>query len=76
MRSLGLDEEDVESQAGGTQESSESPWFGGGGLDGVDQGSPRVAGVRIERERDRGPPKVVCLWVLIEWRRPGVSLME
>ena len=23
-----------------------------------------------------GSPKVVCLWVLIEWRRPGVSLME
>ena len=50
---------------------SENPWFGGG-LDGVDQGSPRVARVRIER----GPPKVVCLWVLIEWRKPGASLME
>ena len=34
-----------------------------------------------ERERDRErsrevPPKVACLWVLIEWRRLGVSLME
>ena len=34
---------DVESQVVGAQESGESPWFGGG-LDGVDQGSPRVAG--------------------------------
>ena len=33
---------DVESQIGGTQESGESPWFGRG-LDGEDQGSPRVA---------------------------------
>ena len=28
----------------------------------------------IKSEMD--PPKVVCLWVFIEWRRPGVSLME
>ena len=33
---------DVESQVEGTQESGESFWFGGG-LDGEDQGSPRVA---------------------------------
>ena len=25
---------------------------------------------------DPDPLKVVCLWVVIEWRRPGVSLME
>ena len=44
---------DVESQVGGTKESGESPWFGGG-LDGVDQGSLGVARspsvlVKIER---------------------------
>ena len=44
---------DVESQVGGTQESGESPWLGGG-LDGVDQGSPRVAG-SLSESRSRDP---------------------
>ena len=44
---------DVESLAGGAQESGESPWFGGG-LDEVSQGSPRVAGVGIERGTPKG----------------------
>ena len=29
-----------------------------------------------DQRSDPPSPKVVCLWVLIEWRRPGVSLME
>ena len=73
---------DVESQVRGTQESGESPWFGRG-LDGVDQGSPGLAkGVRMCMLLEmigkswggvKISPKVVCLWVFIEWRRPGVS---
>ena len=86
-----MGEGDVESQVGGTQESGESTWLGGGDvesqvgreLDGVDQGSPRVA--EYVRDcmlwvNDRGfterSSKVVCLWVFIEWRRPRVSLTE
>ena len=49
----------------------------------VNQGNPRVAEDVREKyaigddwrivERS---PKVVCLWIFIEWRRPRVSLVE
>ena len=37
------------------------------------QGSPRVICLNVYF---CVPPKVVPLWILIEWRRPKVSLME
>ena len=49
-------------------------------LDREDQGSPRVVeyvrACMMLGELRRDPPKVVCLWVFIGWRRPRVSLME
>ena len=57
----------------GTQESGESTWSGGGD---VESENLRVCCQVSDRCLIGPPPKVVCLWVLIEWRRPGVSLME
>ena len=39
------------------------------------QGNPRVVR-ELLRDRSENPPKVVSLWVLIEWWRPRASLME
>ena len=40
------------------------------------QGSPRVASECLNVSLQMSPHKVVSLWVLIEWRRPRVSLMR
>ena len=37
-----------------------------------DQGAKRLREVEVGEM----PPKVVCLWVFIEWRRPGASSIE
>ena len=51
----------------GTQESGESTWSGRG--EDVESDDLRVCCEMTDRS-----PKVVCLWVFIVWRRPGVSL--